>query len=71
MTISQINKNYNEFEQIGIESLKRKEVGVLLLAGGMGTRIGSDNPKGMYNIGKTKDIFIFQRIFENLLDVNL
>ena len=41
----------------------------MLLAGGMGTRLGSDSPKGMYNIGKTKDVFIFQRLVENLLEV--
>ena len=34
----------------------------------MGTRLGSDNPKGMYDIGLTKPVFIFQRIIENLLD---
>ena len=32
----------------------------LLLAGGMGTRLGSDKPKGMYNIGETKDVYIFE-----------
>ena len=41
----------------------------MLLAGGMGTRLGSNNPKGMYNIGKTKDVYIFQRLIENLLEV--
>ena len=41
----------------------------MLLAGGMGTRLGSDHPKGMYNIGITKDVYIFQRLIENLLDV--
>ena len=40
----------------------------LILAGGMGTRLGSDNPKGMYDIGITKPVYIFQRIIENLLD---
>ncbi len=41
----------------------------MLLAGGMGTRLGSDAPKGVYNIGLTKDVFIFQRLIENLMDV--
>ena len=45
------------------------KVGAVLLAGGMGTRLGSDDPKGMYNIGKTKDVYIFQRIVENLMDI--
>jgi 2-C-methyl-D-erythritol 4-phosphate cytidylyltransferase len=44
-------------------------VAAVLLAGGMGTRLGSDDPKGMYNIGETKDVYIFQRIVENLMDV--
>ena len=69
MTIDEINPNRCKFEQLGIKALEEQKVGALLLAGGMGTRLGSDNPKGMYNIGKTKDVYIFQRIFENLLDV--
>ena len=69
MTLAEIEKQKEKFEEIGLKALKNTEVGVLLLAGGMGTRLGSDDPKGMYNIGKTKDVFIFQRLFENVLDV--
>ena len=69
ITIEEINRNKEKLTQIGIQALKAQKIGALLLAGGMGTRLGSDKPKGMYNIGKTKDVFIFQRIFENLLDV--
>lgn len=62
---------YNEeFERSGITVLQNMKVGALLLAGGMGTRLGSDNPKGMYNIGKTRDVYIFQRLFENLMQVS-
>jgi len=35
----------------------------------MGTRLGSDEPKGMYDIGITKPLYIFERIIGNLLDV--
>lgn len=69
MTVNEIKQEKQKFEEIGLESLRKQEVGVLLLAGGMGTRLGSDNPKGMFNIGKTKDVYIFQRLFENLLEV--
>ena len=69
MTCDEINSNKSSFEQVGKRALNTQKVGALLLAGGMGTRLGSDNPKGMFNIGKTKDVYIFQRIFENLLDV--
>ena len=69
LNIDEINANKEQFKKIGIEALKKYEVGALLLAGGMGTRLGSNNPKGMFNIGKTRDVFIFQRIFENTLEV--
>jgi UDP-N-acetylglucosamine/UDP-N-acetylgalactosamine diphosphorylase len=52
-----------------VKAIQNGKVGAVLLAGGMGTRLGSDDPKGMYNIGLTKDVFIFQRLMENLLDV--
>ena len=69
LTIPEIESRKEEFKAVGVKALKNYEVGALILAGGMGTRLGSDNPKGMYNIGKTKDVFIFQRLIENLLDV--
>jgi len=69
ITCDEIDTNKSKFEQVGMDALKKQKVGALLLAGGMGTRLGSDNPKGMFNIGKTKDVYIFQRIFENLLDI--
>ena len=68
MTTDEISKNKQNFEEIGLTALKNEEVAILLLAGGMGTRLGSDKPKGMFNIGKTKEVFIFQRIFENALE---
>ena len=35
----------------------------------MGTRLGSDNPKGMYNVGVNKELYIFQCLINNLMDV--
>lgn len=69
LELSEIEKNKTLYAAKGIDALKAGKVGAVLLAGGMGTRLGSDNPKGMYNIGIKKDMFIFQRIIENLLDV--
>ena len=69
MTVGEIEKELALFEEKGIEAIKSGEVAAVLLAGGMGTRLGSDNPKGMYDIGITKPVYIFQRLFENLMEV--
>ncbi len=53
----------------GTKIIKQGQLGVVLLAGGMGTRLGSDNPKGMYDIGITRHVYIFERIISNLMDV--
>ena len=69
MQLPEIEEKKEEFTKIGLEAIKAGKVGAVLLAGGMGTRLGSDQPKGVYNIGLTKDVFIFQRLIENLLEV--
>ena len=69
MQLPEIEQKREEYTKCGLEAIKAGKVGAVLLAGGMGTRLGSDAPKGVYNIGLTKDVFIFQRLVENLLDV--
>ncbi len=69
MTLTEIEKNKDKYTQTGLEAIREGKVGAVLLAGGMGTRLGSDNPKGMYDIGITKPVYIFERIIRNLLDV--
>ena len=69
MELTEITAKKELFEEIGVKAIQNGKVGAVLLAGGMGTRLGSDDPKGMYNIGLTKEVFIFQRLIENLMDV--
>lgn len=69
LEVSEIEKNKAKYEEIGIDAIKSGKVGAVLLAGGQGTRLGSDGPKGKYNIGITKDLFIFECLINNLLDV--
>ena len=69
LELDEINTKKEHFMEIGINAIKEGKVAAVLLAGGMGTRLGSDDPKGVYNIGKTKDVYIFQRIVENLMDI--
>lgn len=68
MQLSEIKENEASFKEAGIKAIREGKVGAVLLAGGMGTRLGSDNPKGMYDIGITKPVYIFQRLFENLME---
>lgn len=69
MELPEIEEKKEHYYQIGCQAIKEGKVGAVLLAGGMGTRLGSDDPKGMYNIGLTKDVFIFERLICNLMDV--
>lgn len=69
MQLLEIEEKKEAFTAVGIEAIKAGKVGAVLLAGGMGTRLGSDEPKGVYDIGLTKEVYIFQRLIENLMDV--
>ncbi len=69
MEISEIEKSRSWFEDLGYRAIRQGQVGTVLLAGGMGTRLGFEEPKGMYDIGVTKPVYIFERIISNLLDV--
>ncbi|MBQ4107830.1 MAG: UTP--glucose-1-phosphate uridylyltransferase [Clostridia bacterium] len=67
---SEIEKRKAEFEAVGIAAIKAGKVAACLLAGGMGTRLGVDGPKGAYNIGITKPLYIFEQQMRNLQEVN-
>lgn len=69
MQRSEIEAREKELHDAGVKAIKEGRTAALLLAGGMGTRLGSDNPKGMFDIGLTKPVYIFERIISNLLDV--
>ena len=69
MQRSEIEAREQELHDVGVKTIKEGKTAALLLAGGMGTRLGSDDPKGMYDIGLTKPVYIFERIISDLLDV--
>ena len=69
MQLDEIEANRESFTQTGLDAIRAGKVGAVLLAGGMGTRLGSDDPKGMYNVGLTRELYIFECLINNLLDV--
>ena len=69
LEVTQIEENKAKYEEIGLGAIRAGKVGAVLLAGGQGTRLGSDGPKGKYNVGLTKEIYIFERLIRNLMDV--
>lgn len=69
MELPEIEDRREELRETGLQAIREGKVGAVLLAGGMGTRLGSDNPKCMYDIGITRHVYIMQRLIENLMDV--
>ena len=65
----EIEARREEFFALGKEAIKKGKVGAVLLAGGQGTRLGTDAPKGTFDIGITRPLYIFQQQIENLLEV--
>ena len=69
LSIDEIAKNKAVYEKLGLEAIKKSEVAAVLLAGGMGTRLGFDLPKGCFDVGQTRHLYIFECLINNLLDV--
>lgn len=69
--LSEIRTNENIYRQKGLEAIRAGKVGAILLAGGQGTRLGFDKAKGMFNIGVTKNLYIFEQLIKNLMQVKM
>ncbi|MBR6624527.1 MAG: UDPGP type 1 family protein [Ruminococcus sp.] len=69
VTVENIENNRDEYLNAGINAIKSGKAAAVMLAGGQGTRLGFDSPKGMFNMGENKELYIFQCQINNLMDV--
>ena len=58
VTLDEIQKEKDQYRKMGCEAIRAGKVGAVLLAGGQGTRLGLDKPKGM-----------FEQLIHNIMDV--
>ncbi len=69
MTIPKIKENTANYFSQGISAIKEGKIAAVLLAGGQGSRLGFDGPKGTLNVGINKELYIFELLINNILDV--
>ncbi len=69
IALGQGHEKFSRDEAIdcGEQLLRDGKVGMILVAGGQGSRLGFDKPKGMYPIGPISNNSLFQVIFEKVL----
>ena len=65
--IDRPDKKDQKTKQQGEDALRRGEVAVLMVAGGQGSRLGFDHPKGMFPIGPVSGRSLFQIHAEKVL----
>jgi len=68
-TLDEIEQSRTAFTQTGLQAIRDGKVGAVLLAGGQGSRLGFHKPKGMFNIGVDRELFIFECLMQNLMEV--
>ena len=59
-----------KYDQIGIEKIKEGKLAVVTMAGGQGTRLGHNGPKGTFDIGLESHKSIFEILCDSLKAAN-
>jgi UDP-N-acetylglucosamine/UDP-N-acetylgalactosamine diphosphorylase len=60
----------SQAKQRGEQALREGKVGMILVAGGLGTRLGFDLPKGMFPLGPVSNRTLFQILIDHLRAVS-
>lgn len=62
----QLTERDQQHREIGERLIRSGQVGVLIVAGGQGTRLGFDRPKGLYSIGPVSGRNLFEFILDRI-----
>ena len=61
-----LNDKYKYYENIGKRAIKEGKLAAITMAGGQGTRLGHDGPKGTFDIGLDSHKSLFELLCDSL-----
>lgn len=61
-----LNEKFKEYELIGKKAISEGKLAAVTMAGGQGTRLGHNGPKGTYDIGLDSHKSLFELLSDNL-----
>lgn len=61
-----LNDEYKYYENMGKKAIKEGKLAAVTMAGGQGTRLGHDGPKGTYDIGLDSHKSLFELLCDSL-----
>ncbi len=64
--LDDIEANKEKWRDLGMQELINGHIAIVLLSGGLGSRLGFDVPKGMVNIGINKTLYLFEIIIKKI-----
>ena len=63
-------EEYKKYETLGVEAIKAGKYAVVTMAGGQGTRLGHNAPKGTFKLGLDPDKSIFEILSDRIKESN-
>lgn len=65
-----LNELYKEYEEIGKKAIKAGKLAAVTMAGGQGTRLGHNGPKGTFDIGLDSHKSLFELLCDTLKEAS-
>lgn len=69
LSVQDVAARKEEFARLGAAAIREGKLAAVLLAGGQGTRLGSEKPKGAFDMGLTRRLPIFGLLVDQLKKV--